>query len=281
MIRTIFVLFLFLFAASQPDPRPTLYITGDSTVRNRLPLVGWGDAIGQFFDPARILIENHAMAGRSSRTFISEGRWEAVRSHLRHGDFVLIQFGHNDTKSALTAARYTLSGIGNETEPATDPKTHEQILVHTFGWYLEKMVDETLAAGATPILLSPVPRSKWSAGKIVRGEAGHALWAEQVADSRHVPFIDINAIIADRYDPIGKTSIEKMFFPQDHTHTNAAGARISAACVVLGILQLKNCPLRDDLLPSAPTLAKAAATIEIPTTDPTPAPPTTAPTTQP
>lgn len=106
---------------SRPAPNlqlPTLFIVGDSTVKNRLPLVGWGDPIVEFFDLTRINMENHAMAGRSSRTFIAEGRWEAVRSKLKKGDFVLIQFGHNDSKQKLSVDRYSLPGLGRRLKMA-------------------------------------------------------------------------------------------------------------------------------------------------------------------
>ncbi len=126
---------------------PTLFIIGDSTVKNRLPLVGWGDPIRDFFDLNRIHVENDAIAGRSSRTFVTEGRWEAVRGKLRKGDFVLMQFGHNDTKAAISADRYSLPGLGEETEDAVDAKTKKAIQIHTFGWYMRKMIGEAETRG--------------------------------------------------------------------------------------------------------------------------------------
>lgn len=246
---------------------PTLFIVGDSTVKNRLPLVGWGDPIGDFFDLDRIHIENDAMAGRSSRTFVTEGRWEAVRAKLRKGDFVLMQFGHNDTKAPISADRYSLAGLGDETEQAVDPKTKKEIQIHTFGWYMRKMIGEALAGGATPIVLSPVPRCKWTGGKIVRGEADHGPWAAEVAGATGVAFVDLNGLIADRYDPVGQPRIKALYFPRDNTHTNLAGARLNAGCVVNGILQLSDCPLRLYLSDDAPAEAEAATVT--PTTMPT------------
>src|ERR1700722_14131112 len=75
---------------------PTLYVVGDSTARNNEPLRGWGSEIGAFFDPAKINVVNRAIGGRSSRTFMTEGRWDKVLAELKPGDFVLVQFGHND-----------------------------------------------------------------------------------------------------------------------------------------------------------------------------------------
>jgi rhamnogalacturonan acetylesterase len=257
--------------ASQPPPDrslPTLFIVGDSTVKNHGNVIqGWGDPIALFFDRTRIVVENDALAGRSSRTFVTEGLWEKVRVKLRKGDFVLIQFGHNDTKAPISANRYSLPGLGEETEDAIDPKTKQPIMIHTYGWYMRKMIDESLASGAEPIVLSPVPRCKWAKGKIVRGEENHAQWAADVASAAGAPFIDLNALIADRYDPIGQPNIKAMYFPMDNTHTNPAGARVNAACVVLGLLQLKDCPLCNYLADSAAVDAADDATIT-PTTRP-------------
>jgi lysophospholipase L1-like esterase len=268
-------------SASRPAPNPqlpTLFIVGDSTVKNRLPLVGWGDPIADFFDLGRINVENHAMAGRSSRTFIAEGRWETVRSKLKKGDFVLIQFGHNDSKMKLSMDRYSLPGLGEETEDAVDSKTHEKIVIHTFGFYMKRMIAETLAAGAMPVVLSPVPRCKWADGKIVRGEENHAAWDAEIAKAADVSYIDLNAIIANVYDPIGKAKIKALYFPGDNTHNNLAGARLNAACVVRGLLDLPKPSaaefLRDDADRTSQEEISSAATeaeklILPPTTQPT------------
>jgi lysophospholipase L1-like esterase len=247
---------------------PAVFIIGDSTVKNHGAVIqGWGDPIAQFFDRRRIVVENDASAGRSSRTFVTEGLWEEVRGKLRKGDFVLMQFGHNDTKAPISANRYSLAGVGEETETAIDSETKHPIVIHTYGWYMRKMITEALASGAEPIVLSPVPRCRWAKGKIVRGEENHGLWAAEVAAASGAPFIDLNGLIADRYDPIGQTIIKAKYFPTDNTHTNPAGARVNAACVVLGLLQLKECGLCNYLVDSASSDAAAAATI-IPTSRP-------------
>src|ERR1700730_13152930 len=88
------VVLLFAFGYQQ---KPTLYIIGDSTVRNsNKETWGWGTLISDFFDSTKIDISNNAMAGRSTRTFIKEGRWDKVLSSLKKGDFVMMQFGHNE-----------------------------------------------------------------------------------------------------------------------------------------------------------------------------------------
>ena len=102
------VLIAALFAACACSfGKPTLFIIGDSTVRNSTAgQMGWGDPLVAHFDPAKIEIINRAIGGRSSRTFLTEGRWDAVMAHLKPGDFVLIQFGHNDESKEKTD-RYT------------------------------------------------------------------------------------------------------------------------------------------------------------------------------
>jgi lysophospholipase L1-like esterase len=241
---------------------PVLFICGDSTVHNRGAILGWGDIIGsEFFDTSRIGVENHAMGGRSSRTFVDEGRWDTVKERLRPGDFVLLQFGHNDSKGTMSLDRYSLPGLGPETEDAVNPKTGKSSTIHTFGYYMTHMVEDAKAAGATVIVLSPVPRSKWADGKIVRGEEHTGEWAAQVAQKESAPFVDLNGIIADRYDPIGQPTIKALYFPQDNTHTNPAGAKVNAACVVLGIEQLPDMRLKDYMLPTTAEKAQTTATI--------------------
>src|SRR5579872_4493371 len=101
-------------ATSPPMQAPTLFIIGDSTVNNHSNgLLGWGDPISAYFDPARIHVVNRARGGRSSRTYQSEGLWDQVAALLKPGDFVLIQFGHNDGGSLVqNRTRASLHGVG-------------------------------------------------------------------------------------------------------------------------------------------------------------------------
>lgn len=243
---------------------PTLFICGDSTAApSRPPIQGWAEMVGEFFDAARLRVENRALGGRSARTFIGEGRWEAVRSQAQKGDFIILQFGHNDSKSAISIDRYDLAGLGDEVEESTRPRTGEKIQIRTFGYYLRKMVDEGLATGASVVILSPVPRCKWADGKIVRGEENHGPWAAAVAREKGVPFIDVNAIVANIYDPIGRAKIKALYFPQDNTHTNPAGARVNAAAVVQGLLAIKS-PLVTTYLTTNGAATAAAAIAAVP-----------------
>jgi lysophospholipase L1-like esterase len=239
---------------------PTLFIIGDSTVNNHEKgLLGWGDPIKAYFDPAKINVVNRARGGRSSRSYLEEGLWDQVKAQLKPGDFVLMQFGHNDGGPVTDPkGRASLKGIGDETQTVTSTLNGQPDVVHTYGWYMRKYVEDTKAKGATPIVLSPIPRDIWGAdGKVLRNNQDYGLWAKQVAQSEHVPFIDLNAIVADKYDKMGFPTVKALYFPGDHTHTSPAGAEVNAAAVVQGIEGLKECPLRDDLLPSAEAQVKS------------------------
>jgi lysophospholipase L1-like esterase len=251
------------FARAQPPavpaPLPTLYICGDSTAApmGRI-IMGWGERIGEFLDASRIHVANRAVGGRSARTFITEGRWEAVRRQLHRGDVVLIQFGHNDTKSTINTTRYDLPGLGEESEAIANPRGGDPLVIQTFGHYMRQMISEAKAAGATVIVLSPVPRCKWEDGKIVLGEEGHGPWAEALAQAAGVPFLDANAQIAAVYNPIGAARIKALYFPQDNTHTSPAGARVCAATIALGLMALPGQPLAPYWKASAAEDAAAA-----------------------
>jgi len=225
---------------------PTLFIIGDSTVKNSdKGLEGWGDAITEFFDVTRIKVQNRAQGGRSSRTFQTEGLWDQVLQELKPGDFVMMQFGHNDGGPIDDAlrARGSLPGTSNDTEEIDNKLTRKHEVVHTFGWYMKKFVADAKAKGATAVVLSPVPRNIWIDGKVERAKDNYGGWAASAASSQKAFYIDLNDIIAARYEQLGPQKVGKEFFLVDHTHTTPAGARVNAESVVTGIKLLKNCPL--------------------------------------
>ena len=230
--------------------KPTLYIIGDSTVRNtNRPQCGWGEMIGDFFDTTQLRISNQAMAGRSTRTFIKEKRWEKVMSTIKAGDYLIMQFGHNEgSKPDTNKAGYrgVLKGIGEETVELTWPDSTKEI-VHTYGWYLRKFVNDAKSKGAIPVIASMIPRNQFVDGKVKRAGNDYGKWAKEVAASEDVAFIDLNSITADKYDVLGPDKV-KEFFPGDHTHTNEAGATVNAASVAEGIKLLKNLGLNNYLL---------------------------------
>lgn len=244
------------FFAFKKEEKPVLYIIGDSTVRNaNKETWGWGTPIADLFDTTKIHVENQAMAGRSTRTFLSEGRWEKVLQDLKPGDFVTMQFGHNDGSvpdTTKAGRRGVLKGTGEETKVLTWPDGKIET-VHTYGWYLRKFVREAKAKGAVPIIISMIPRNQFKNGKVLRAADSFGKWAADVAKKEAVYFIDLNRIVADKYDVMGPEKV-KAFFPEDHTHTNLEGARLNAASVVEGIKALIGCALKNYLMAPKPTL---------------------------
>jgi rhamnogalacturonan acetylesterase len=238
--RTGILLVLFIaLVAFRLQEKPTLYIIGDSTVRNsNKEQWGWGTLISDYFDTARITISNQAMAGRSTRTFISEGRWDKVLSTLKKGDFVFMQFGHNEGAKPDTGKagyRGVLKATGEDTVQLTRADGTKEI-VHSYGWYLKKFIAEAKAKGATVTVMSMIPRNEFREGKVLRAANDYGKWAQESAAAAGAYFIDLNAITADKYDQLG-AEVVKAFFPGDHTHTNKAGADLNARSVVEGLKQ--------------------------------------------
>ncbi len=232
------------------DPKlPTLFLVGDSTVRNGHAdgaggQWGWGEPLVDLFDTTKINVDNRAIGGRSSRSYIMEDQWAETLAFVKPGDIILFQWGHNDDGPLddPARARGTLHGVGEETKEIENPilKIHET--VHTYGWYLRKYVAETKAKGAIPILCSPIPRKTWKDGKVVRNAANYGGWARQVAEQEQVGFIDLNEIIARKYDAMGEEKVEGMF-ADPHTHTSRVGAELNAQCVVAGLKALPRDPV--------------------------------------
>ena len=221
---------------------PTIFVAGDSTAaRGRgVTQQGWGVPFADYFDLTKVNIVNRARGGRSSRTFITEGAWDQLLADVKKGDTVLIQFGHNDG-GALNdepppplRARGSIRGIGEETKEIDNVLTKKHEVVHTFGWYLRKMVADVKARGASPIVLSLTLRNRWEDGKIERGSGQYGQWSFDVAKVAAIPFIDLTNRMADAFDTLGEEKV-KALYPQDHTHFNAEGADLHAAMVVAGL----------------------------------------------
>jgi len=252
-MRSLILLALLIlpFSAMAQQPLPTLYIIGDSTVKNTTAgQQGWGYPIKDFFDLTRIRVENRARGGRSSRTFQTEGLWDQVLAELKPGDFVLMQFGHNDGGAVNdeSRARGSLQGTGDDTQEIDNLLTKKHEVVHTYGWYMKKFVTDTKAKGATAIVVSPVPRNIWIEGKVERAAPTYGGWAASVASSQKAFFIDLNEIVAKQYEAIGPDKIAKEYFLGDHTHTTPLGAKLNAESVIVGLRSLKNCSLVNYLL---------------------------------
>lgn len=219
-------------------PKPVLYIIGDSTVRNgdgsgKNGQWGWGSFLADYFDTSKISVQNHAIGGRSSRTFITEGRWDKILNTLKKGDYVIMQFGHNDAGPLddTARARGTIRGIGEESKEIYNPITKKQEVVHSYGWYMRKYVQDTKSKGAIPIVCSLIPRNMWKDGKVQRSQDSYAKWAADIAREEGAYFIDLNSLIADRYDAMDTAKVASFFYG-DHTHTNEAGAKMNVSVIV-------------------------------------------------
>jgi lysophospholipase L1-like esterase len=249
---------LLLAACATPASRgpATLFIAGDSTAATYTNTdknqQGWGALLQPFFDPAKLTVVNAARGGRSSRTFITEGHWEQMLADVRAGDFVIIQFGHNDAgalnqeppgSTRPLRARGTIPGIGEESEEIDNVVTGKHETVHSFGWYLRKMIADTRAKGATPILMTLTRTNTWKDGRISCPSDTYRLWDWQTARNGKVAIVDLSRIIADRYQREGAEGVTAQFI-NDTVHTNVDGARNNAADAVAGLKALRSLPLR-------------------------------------
>ena len=236
--------------AAMPDKTTTIFVIGDSTAANKDTTGGkvergWGMMLQNCFDADYIVVDNHAVNGRSSKSFLDEGRWDKVLSKIRPGDYVIIQFGHNDEKA--------------QPERHTDPGS-------TFDENLARYVRETREHGGIPVLMNPVVRrnflvkapviaddeqlrtSTFSDGvKMVEGDTlidTHGLYRvapRNVARLMNCHFIDANQITHDLEQGLGREASKKLhmwFRPgeepsvpqgkQDNTHYNIYGAQVVA-----------------------------------------------------
>ena len=236
--------------------KPVVYFTGDSTVKNADKdddgMWGWASQAATVFDESKITLVNAARAGRSTRSFIREGLWEKVYNSLQPGDFVTIQFGHNDicpitdqkARGVIPGTRDTLHVY------KLDNGTYE--VVYSFGWYLKKMIDDCREKGATPILVSLTPRNEWPGGKIERRDGSYGKWYREVVEETGVEFIDMHNISADFLDKKfavkGQGAISKeqeakikekagVYFKKDHTHASKLGAQMNAQSFARGLRQ--------------------------------------------
>jgi lysophospholipase L1-like esterase len=237
IILSIIVIAFSSFVMLHKDEKPVFYIIGDSTVKNgdgtgKNNQMGWGTVIDPFFDTTKIDVRNHAIGGRSSRTFITEGRWDKILATLKKDDYVIMQFGHNDASPLddTARARGTIRGVGEDSTEIWNPIRKIKEVVHTYGWYMRKFVRETKAKGAIPIVCSLIPRNGWKDGKVNRSADSWALWAKQVAEQEGAYYIELNGLVADKYDAMGAEAV-KAFFQVDNTHTNNDGAKLNAEIV--------------------------------------------------
>lgn len=236
--------------ASRIQGKPVLFTIGDSTVKNEDrdddSMWGWGSVIDELFDTTRITVENHAMAGRSARTFLDEGRWDKVYDALQPGDYVIMQFGHNDGGDINTGkARGELHGSGDESKVFRMAAKGRNQVVYTYGWYIRKFIMDALEKGAIPVVLSHTPRNKWHDGLVESNASSFGLWAREAADRAGAFFIDLNAISGAKFQELGPDG-SAPYFKNDHTHSSLKGARLNAESIAEG-LRSTDCSLKNFL----------------------------------
>jgi lysophospholipase L1-like esterase len=228
---------LVLSAFAWPSGRKIkIYLIGDSTMcpyeSDRAPLTGWGMPFANFFDSS-VVIDNRAKGGRSTRTFISENRWQPIADSLEEGDYVFIQFGHNDeAKEEKYRDRYT---------PVPDYKAN-----------LAKFIMETRKKHAIPVLITPVSRMRFN--KEGMAEPTHVEYSAavfEVAKQYNTPVIDLDTKSRELFQKYGVDHAKDLFmqlqpgehpnYPdgqKDNTHFNEYGARKVAELVLAGIREL-------------------------------------------
>jgi len=223
---------------------PTLYVIGDSTAaaygRERYPLFGWAQVLSYYFDADALRVEDRARSGRSSKSFYDEGAWTPIREALQPGDFLFIQFGHNDEKQ-------------DDPNRYTDPDT-------TYPAYLMRYVEETRASGANPVLLTPIHRNSWASATVLKDS--HGAYPDAVralAKTHDIPLIDMHARTEEFFEHLGQERTTRLFinlrpglypnYPEgkpDNTHLQEKGAYAISALAIDAIRE-QRLPLRQYL----------------------------------
>lgn len=239
--NTLLPLELPTYKAQREKGKPVVWFTGDSTVKNtdkdKNGMWGLGSQAYTVFDKKKITCYNAAQAGRSTRTYLNEGRWDKVYNSLEPGDFVFIQFGHNDIGGIdKEKERGVIPGATDTCHVYKSAKDVTYELVYSFGWYLKKFIDDVREKGATPILVSLTPRNEWSNGKIERRNDSYGKWYRDVVSQTGVEFVDLHNIMADYLDKkCGSKAKADKYYNHDHTHSSLMGAKTNANNIAKGL----------------------------------------------
>lgn len=219
-----------------PSENPVIYIAGDSTVQSYrasyAPQQGWGYYLGDYFTE-NVTVSNHAIAGRSSKSFYDNGRLDTILESMKEGDYLLVQFAINDSASS-NAERYApvCGNVDNPTEGS-------------YEYYLTKYIEGALNKGGTPILVTTVIGLKaYSNGKFVNSYTNYCQAMKDLAKKYNIPCIDLNSIMVDHYNSIGYDAayyyhlISTELSDTDMTHFTETGANAVAGLVAKAIKEL-------------------------------------------
>lgn len=219
---------LFIGTSCDSETRkPTIFIAGDSTAQGydttTTVMRGWGQMLPYYICDG-IKLENHAKAGRSTKSFRAEGRWDSIMNRVQKGDWVLIQFSHNDT--------------------STRPERHAS--PEEFRNNLIRFIEETRGKEANPMLLTPLVMRTFYEGNLIDNRLKtYPGIIREVACDYSVPMIDVNLKTRDLVLLLGDEMSKDLYVPNDDTHTCEAGARAVAEIVAEGLKKygvLGNCP---------------------------------------
>ncbi|KAL4784778.1 SGNH hydrolase-type esterase domain-containing protein [Aspergillus varians] len=199
----------------------TIYLAGDSTMASSTP--GWGDYIA---DSVSFSVSNQAIGGRSARSYTREGRFQTIADSLQAGDYVVIEFGHNDGGSLSSDnGRTDCPGTGDETCETVYDGVAETVL--TFPKYLENAAQLFLGKGANVLISSQTPNNPWETGEFVYSPNRFVEYAQLAAEVAGVEYVDHGAYTASIFEALGADKVNS-FYPVDHTHTNAEGSGVVA-----------------------------------------------------
>ncbi|KAJ1709736.1 rhamnogalacturonan acetylesterase RgaE [Aspergillus flavus] len=203
----------------------TIYLAGDST----MAASGGGsgtDGWGQYVDDVSITVSNKAIGGRSARSYTREGRFDAIADLLQEGDYVVIEFGHNDGGSLSTDnGRTDCPGTASETCETTYDGQAETVL--TFPAYLENAAKTFVDKGAKVLISSQTPNNVWESGEYSYSPSRFVEYAQLAAETAGVDYVDHGAYVAARYEALGADTVNS-YYPNDHTHTSPEGAQVVA-----------------------------------------------------
>ncbi|KAF7303301.1 Rhamnogalacturonan acetylesterase [Mycena kentingensis (nom. inval.)] len=236
-MKVLLTLSLALAAAAQ-----TIWLAGDSTMAlggggGNSGTQGWGVPVASFFN---IPVKNNAVGGTSARSYSDQGRFTTIVNSVRAGDFVMIEFGHNDVHASPDNGKQDAVGDGyNITAVVTDAAGH-QILIHSFAWYVENAVNALKAKGAVPIISSLTPDNLWSTTNppIIGPDGGRFVqYAKSVSVDTNITYVNHYAYTAQAYNALGMAFVSSNFYSTaDHLHTLPAGATAVAQAFVRGLL---------------------------------------------
>ena len=226
--------------------KPVVWLAGDSTCKNGSGRGdngqwGWGSFFGEYLN-GEVSVRNQAVGGLSSRTFFNT-RWASIRDNIKPGDFVLIQFGHNDLSPINSGrARGTIDGTGDEPQTFVMERDGSPEEVYSYGHYLRTMIRQARMRGGIPIVVSPTPQNDWTSDRQIRRFTdSFNAWCRQVAREENVPFVDLNDLCAAEYEQIGRAKAQEDYFA-DSVHTREAGARLYCKSLA-DALRNQNTPL--------------------------------------